>query len=219
MRSTIAATTSTSAAPGARDRSSFSSWRCSPASTCAELAHNSADYIHLVTEAAKLAFADREQYYGDPDFVDVPLAALLSEAYNAGRRRAHRSRARLARAASRRRARRYAAPRGRRDLRRPRLGTRHRLRRRSSTASATWRRSPRAAPGSPPHRSSTGSASRSARACRRSISILAIRTRSCPASVRAPRSPRRWCCATARRAWSSGRRAATSRISGRCRSF
>src|SRR5262249_45353687 len=41
--------------------------------------HNSADYIHVVAEAAKLAFADREQYYGDPDFVDVALAGLLSE--------------------------------------------------------------------------------------------------------------------------------------------
>ena len=47
---------------------------------------NSADYIHTVTEAAKLAFADREQYYGDPDFTDVPLAGLLSKDYAAGRR-------------------------------------------------------------------------------------------------------------------------------------
>jgi gamma-glutamyltranspeptidase/glutathione hydrolase len=45
-----------------------------------------ADYVHLVAEAAKLAFADREQYYGDPAFVDVPLAALLSEPYAAARR-------------------------------------------------------------------------------------------------------------------------------------
>jgi gamma-glutamyltranspeptidase/glutathione hydrolase len=48
--------------------------------------HNSADYIHVLTEAAKLAFADREQYYGDPDFVDVPLPGLLSESYAAARR-------------------------------------------------------------------------------------------------------------------------------------
>ncbi len=47
---------------------------------------NSADYIHTVTEAAKLAFADREQYYGDPHFTDVPLAGLLSKDYASGRR-------------------------------------------------------------------------------------------------------------------------------------
>ena len=48
---------------------------------------DSADYIHLVVEAAKLAFADRERYYGDPDFATVPLQRLLSAAYNDGRRR------------------------------------------------------------------------------------------------------------------------------------
>ena len=45
-----------------------------------------ADFVHTVTECAKLAFADREAYYGDPDQVDVPLAALLSPAYNDQRR-------------------------------------------------------------------------------------------------------------------------------------
>jgi gamma-glutamyltranspeptidase/glutathione hydrolase len=53
----------------------------------ASLGHDSADYIHVIVEAAKLAFADREQYYGDPRFVDVPLTGLLSERY-AGARRA-----------------------------------------------------------------------------------------------------------------------------------
>ena len=43
------------------------------------LGHNSARYIHVVTEALKLAFADRERYYGDAP--DVPLAELLSPAY------------------------------------------------------------------------------------------------------------------------------------------
>jgi gamma-glutamyltranspeptidase / glutathione hydrolase len=50
------------------------------------LEHNSAEYIHLITEAAKLAFADREAYYGDPDFVPVPLTELFSEEYTAARR-------------------------------------------------------------------------------------------------------------------------------------
>ena len=47
---------------------------------------NGVDYIHTIAEAAKLAFADREQYYGDPELVDVPLAALLDERYAAARR-------------------------------------------------------------------------------------------------------------------------------------
>jgi gamma-glutamyltranspeptidase/glutathione hydrolase len=46
-----------------------------------------AEFIHLVTEAMKLAFADREAYYGDPDFIDVPVATLLSDAYNDERRK------------------------------------------------------------------------------------------------------------------------------------
>ena len=53
----------------------------------AGLGPNSADYIHHVTEALKLAFADREAYYGDPAVVEVPLATLISSEYAAERRK------------------------------------------------------------------------------------------------------------------------------------
>ncbi len=46
-----------------------------------EMGHISTDYIHVVTEALKLAMADRDEYYADPEFVDVPMEALLSDAY------------------------------------------------------------------------------------------------------------------------------------------
>ena len=46
----------------------------------------SAEYLHTVVECAKLAFADREAWYGDPSFADVPMAELLSAPYS-GRRR------------------------------------------------------------------------------------------------------------------------------------
>jgi gamma-glutamyltranspeptidase / glutathione hydrolase len=45
-----------------------------------------ADFVHHVTEAAKLAYADREAFYGDPTFADVPMSHLLSDAYNDPRR-------------------------------------------------------------------------------------------------------------------------------------
>ena len=47
---------------------------------------NGAAFAHLVTEALKLAFADRESYYGDPDFNDIPLTKLLADDYGAHRR-------------------------------------------------------------------------------------------------------------------------------------
>jgi gamma-glutamyltranspeptidase/glutathione hydrolase len=46
-----------------------------------------AQFVHVVAECAKLAFADREAYYGDPEYVEVPLGTLLSPAYNDDRRR------------------------------------------------------------------------------------------------------------------------------------
>jgi len=50
------------------------------------MGHNSPAYIHAVVEALKLAAADREAYFGDPDFVDVPLDVLLSKSYATDRR-------------------------------------------------------------------------------------------------------------------------------------
>jgi gamma-glutamyltranspeptidase / glutathione hydrolase len=44
-----------------------------------------ADFIHWQVEAAKLAFADRDTFYGDPDFVTVPVEILLSDVYSAKR--------------------------------------------------------------------------------------------------------------------------------------
>ncbi|MFY9687512.1 MAG: gamma-glutamyltransferase, partial [Pseudolabrys sp.] len=44
-------------------------------------------FIHRQVECAKLAYADREAFYGDPDFVKVPIETLLSEKYNADRRK------------------------------------------------------------------------------------------------------------------------------------
>ena len=45
------------------------------------------DFVHLVVEAAKLAFADRDTFLGDPNVSDIPLDVLLSDAYNDGRRK------------------------------------------------------------------------------------------------------------------------------------
>ena len=86
-----------------------------------------AEFIHLVVEASKLAFADREKFYGDPEFEEVPIATLLSDAYNAERRKLIRlfGLARLAarlgrglRRGDRAQARRRCARRGRRHGRR-----------------------------------------------------------------------------------------------------
>ena len=43
--------------------------------------HNTAEYLHTFIEGARHAFADRYHYYGDPDFVEVPLEGLLSKEY------------------------------------------------------------------------------------------------------------------------------------------
>ncbi len=51
-----------------------------------KMGFNSADYIHTVIEAEKLALADRDEYYGDPNFVKVPMLQLLSDQYTEMRR-------------------------------------------------------------------------------------------------------------------------------------
>jgi gamma-glutamyltranspeptidase/glutathione hydrolase len=51
------------------------------------LSHNSVDYLHLMIEAKKLAFADRDAYIADPDKVRVPTAQLISKEYAAERRK------------------------------------------------------------------------------------------------------------------------------------
>jgi len=51
-----------------------------------KMGFNSADYIHTVIEAEKLGLADRDEYYGDPNFAKVPMEQLLSDAYTKMRR-------------------------------------------------------------------------------------------------------------------------------------
>jgi gamma-glutamyltranspeptidase/glutathione hydrolase len=51
------------------------------------MGHNSPQYLHTVVEAAKLAFADRDRYYGDPKFSKIPEEILLSKQYAAERRK------------------------------------------------------------------------------------------------------------------------------------
>lgn len=51
------------------------------------LGHNSPAYVHVVTQALELAFADRDAWVGDPAFVAVPVETILGEAYVSSRRR------------------------------------------------------------------------------------------------------------------------------------
>ncbi len=190
--------------------------------------------VHTVVECAKLAFADREAFYGD--VADVPLATLLSPAYNDDRRRLVGRDAELRHCA---RARRTA---GRRVLPAPATGvaaagvgepttrrrTGRRLARRDSRRHLPRRRR------RPVRQHGLGHAERRLaaelaghpvarlRARHPGADVLAAAracpTRSRPASARAPRCRRRSRCATACPTSPSARPAATSRISGSCSS-
>ena len=50
------------------------------------MGHNSTDYVHLVSQALNLSFADRHHYYGDPDLVDVPIDGMMAKGYTSARR-------------------------------------------------------------------------------------------------------------------------------------
>lgn len=52
----------------------------------AGMSPHSPDFVHTVVECSKLAFADREVFYGDPNFTEIPINFLLSDEYNSGRR-------------------------------------------------------------------------------------------------------------------------------------
>ncbi|MFN9041062.1 MAG: gamma-glutamyltransferase family protein, partial [Planctomyces sp.] len=60
---------------------SLECWERRSGRSLQSLQHNSADYVHVVTEAFKHAFADRAEFLGDADFVDVPVQRLLSPQY------------------------------------------------------------------------------------------------------------------------------------------
>ena len=202
--------------------------------------HSATDpaFVHVVAECAKLAFADREAFYGDPNFVEVPTATLLSDAYN------DRRRSLIGEDASRElrpgRIAGYGAdvplrswsnapdlahagahggigePTVRRDQPDAAGRGRHlpcgrdRSPRQHGRGDAVWRLAAELAG------RFRSSASASVRAPRCSGWTRATRTRSPRASGPGPRCHLRSRCGTGRPTWCSARPAATSRTSGRC---
>ncbi len=160
----------------------------------AALGHNSPKYLHTIVESIKLAFADRDAYYGDPNFVKIPAERLLSKAYGE-----------LRRAQIREKAWQEMPPPGDAELRarpccrwpaaRPMRSTRATWR--SSTPRATASRPRRAIPTST-RRRSPASAAWSRRAARRAGSIPTTPAWSRQASARASRRRRPWRCPAAR---------------------
>ena len=185
------------------------------------MGRDSAAFVHTVLECAKLAFADREAWYGDPAHVEVDVgrcwtasARRRAAAWSASARRSSSGRDRSA--AGRPCCRRSPRP----PARRPRQASASRAGATPaistwSTATGTWSPPRRAAGGCRARRRCPGWASRSGRARRCCGSTRAIPTRSPPASARARRSAPRSSSATASRTSRSARRAATSRTSGR----
>ncbi len=191
----------------------------------------SAEFIHLLVECSKLAYADREKFYGDPDFAEVPMATLLSDAYNDARRKLITDEASLElrpgsvegfgavvklrreegsapRCQRHGRGRADRGPHSGRCAATPCIST-------SSTRPATWCRRRRRAAGCSPRRSSPSSVFVSAPARRCSGWRRGTPPRSRRASGRAPRCRPRWRCATANPISPGARPAATSRINGR----
>ena len=135
----------------------------------AALGHNSPAYLHRLVETIKLAFSDRDAYYGDPNFVKVPAERLLSKAYARGAPRAG-ARAGLAGDAAGRRRRATRARGCCRSRAAPRTTRSTPATWRSSTPRATASRRRRATPTST-RRSSPASAAWCRRAARRAGSI------------------------------------------------
>ena len=89
-RTTFAGRGRSSASPrGPRGPSSCRPSACSRRFDLRGLGHNSARYIHVVSEALKLAFADRERYYGDREDALASIGDLLAPRYCEGARGAH----------------------------------------------------------------------------------------------------------------------------------
>ena len=83
----LAISKSSPAAPGARGRSCCKPWHCSRGLISPASGRTARTTSTMLAEALKLAFADREAYYGDPAKVEVPLATLISSEYAAERRK------------------------------------------------------------------------------------------------------------------------------------
>ena len=182
-------------------------------------------------ESAKLAFADREAYYGDPKFDDVPMDVLLSDSYSAARRdligdtasmdmrpgdvgNGIPEYATIPVADDNRRAPWESTPArsATSASATPTWATPHTWT--PSIARATWSRPPPAAAGLAPRPSYRASASPWAPVARCSTSTPAAPTPARPGSAPAPPSPRPWPPATASQSWSSAPPAATARTSG-----